>query len=60
MTSLADPMSVGPGQGTGARHGARRPRPRLRRQLARTGIPALAAAGGLAALAATRAAARRH
>jgi FAD/FMN-containing dehydrogenase/Fe-S oxidoreductase len=39
---------------------AGQPRPRLRRRLARTGIPALAAVGGLAALAASRAAARRH
>jgi FAD/FMN-containing dehydrogenase/Fe-S oxidoreductase len=38
---------------------ASQPRPRLRRRLARTGIPALAAVGGLAALAASRAAARR-
>jgi hypothetical protein len=38
---------------------ASQPQPRLRRRLARTGIPALAAVGGLAALAASRAAARR-
>jgi hypothetical protein len=38
----------------------RRPRPPLRRRLARTGIPALAAAGGLAALAVFRAVARQH
>jgi hypothetical protein len=38
----------------------RRPRPPLRRRLARTGIPALAAAGGLAALAVTRAGTRQR
>jgi hypothetical protein len=38
----------------------RRPRPRLRRRLARTGIPALTAATGLAALAASRALARHR
>ena len=61
----AQVMTLAREQGRAAAHDLaaagqdRRPRPLLRRRLARTGIPALAAAG-LAALAATRAAARQR